>query len=274
MAEIIAISNQKGGVGKTTSTLNLGAAIHQLGHRVLLVDLDPQGSLTLSAGFVPDDLEKTIFQMFEEVLSLSSGGASKPDFAFVEDTKPVSFEQLPILTSEEGLQLIPSNIELSRADFVFSARPGGYVALRDLLQAADSHYDYILLDCPPSLGILTANGLVAANRVVIPLQADYLALKGVYLLLRTIADIRRSMNPQLKIGGVFITMADTRLIHTNDMIETTQTSFAGKVHVFKTIVRMNAPIKESPIAGQSILTYSPSSVGAQAYRDLALEIIG
>lgn len=258
MATIIAVANQKGGVGKTTSAMNLGAALQQMGRRVLLVDLDPQGSLTVALGFNPDSLEQTVYSVLKYVNE-------------VGDIETLA--ELPIQKTTEGLNLVPSNIELSKAELELLLKPGGYTALRDALRPAKAAYDYIFVDCPPSLGILTANALSAADQVIIPLQADFLALKGVYLLLDTISEIRRKVNRQLTIGGVFITMADTRLTHTKEMIATAQQVLSGKIRVFETIVRMNAPVKEAPIVGQSILTYDPTSTGAVSYRQLAKELV-
>lgn len=256
MAKIIAVANQKGGVGKTTSTLSLGAAFKELGNRVLLVDLDPQGSLTLAMGSDPETLEHTVYTALRDVA----------------EHEEVTRDNLHIIRSKEGIDLIPTNIELSQADIDLVREPLGIFALRDILQAV-SDYDYIFIDCPPSLGILTTNALAAANQVIIPLQADYLALKGVNLLLRTITKIQRRANRNLKIGGVFLTMADTRTLHTKEMIETTHSALDGKIPVFQTMIKMSVYLKEAPVSGQSILAYASDTNSAASYRQLAQEMI-
>lgn len=254
MAQIIAIANQKGGTGKTTTTLNLGAALREMGNRVLLIDMDPQASLTLAMGLDPDELETTIYTTLKNVVE--AGEMSSQEV---------------IVTTGEGLDLIPANIELSQADLDLVREPLGVYALRDVLSPITDAYDYILVDCPPSLGILTTNSLAAANQVIIPLQADYLALKGVNLLLRTITKIQRRANRRLQIAGVLLTMADLRTLHAREIIDTTRKAFDERVPVFKTLIKMSVRLKEAPIAGQSILAYADDTAGAVAYRELARE---
>ena len=257
MAQIIAIANQKGGTGKTTTTLNLGAALKEIENNVLLVDMDPQASLTLALGLNPDELEITIYTALKYVIEV---GEMHPEKV--------------IMTTDEGLDLIPSNIELSQADLDLVREPLGVYALRDVLRPVVDNYDYILVDCPPTLGILTTNGLAAADQVIIPLQADYLALKGVNLLLRTIAKIQRRANRRLKIAGVLLTMADLRTLHAREIIATTRQAFDERVPVFETVVKMSVRLKEAPITGQSILSYAGDTTGAIAYRQLARELTG
>ena len=257
MAQIIAIANQKGGTGKTTTTLNLGAALQEMGHSVLLVDMDPQASLTLALGLNPDDLETTIYTALTRVI----------------ETGEIDLAELNLIATDEGMDLIPANIELSQADLDLVREPLGVYALRDVLRPTADTYDYILVDCPPSLSILTTNGLAAAGQVIIPLQADYLALKGVNLLLRTITKIQRRANRNLQIAGVLLTIADLRTLHAREMITTTRQAFNERVFVFETVIRMSVQLKESPVTGRSVLAYASDTVGADAYRELARELV-
>lgn len=257
MAQIIAVANQKGGTGKTTTTLNLGAALQEMGNSVLLVDMDPQASLTLALGLNPDDLETTIYTALTRVI----------------ETGEIDPVELNIIATDEGMGLIPANIELSQADLDLVREPLGVYALRDVLRPTIATYDYILVDCPPSLGILTTNGLAAAGQVIIPLQADYLALKGVNLLLRTITKIQRRANRRLQIAGVLLTMADLRTLHAREMITTTRQAFNERVFVFEAVIRMSVQLKEAPITGRSVLAYASDTVGADAYRELARELV-
>lgn len=257
MAQIIAIANQKGGTGKTTTTLNLGAAFQEMGNKVLLIDMDPQASLTLALGLNPDDLETTIYTALTTVI----------------DSGEIDPMELDVVASDEGIGLIAANIELSQADLDLVREPLGVYALRDVLRPITDIYDYIFVDCPPSLGILTTNGLAAANQVIIPLQADYLALKGVNLLLKTITKIQRRANRRLQIAGVLLTMADLRTLHAREMIATTRQAFNERVFVFETVIRMSVQLKEAPITGQSVLAYASDTVGADAYRELARELV-
>ncbi|MBM4422847.1 MAG: ParA family protein [Chloroflexi bacterium] len=255
MTRTIAIANQKGGVGKTTTTVNLGAALVERGRRVLAVDLDPQASLTLALGHDADALPRTIYSAMM--------AAMKGEEASLADV---------LQPTEAGLDLLPASIELSQAELDLTREPLGIYALRDSLNGFADGYDYILLDCPPSLGILTANALAAAAEVVIPLQADYLALKGVDLLLRTIGKIQKRANTTLKVRGIVLTMADLRTLHAREVVEAARETFGQTVPVFDTIIHANVRLKEAPLIGQSILAYATDSPGAQGYRALAQEI--
>jgi chromosome partitioning protein len=228
---------------------------------VLLVDFDPQASLTLALGLNADDLSHTIY---EAMMATVQG-----DGANLESV---------VQRTEAGLDLLPANIELSQAELDLIREPLGIYALRDTLQSlissldSSAPYDYVLLDCPPSLGILTANALAAAGEVVIPLQADYLALKGVEMLLKTITKIQKRANPALTVRGIVLTMADLRTLHAREVVEAARETFGGSVPVFDTIIHTNVRLKEAPLTGQSILAYAADSPGAQGYRALAQEI--
>jgi chromosome partitioning protein len=257
MARIMAVANQKGGVGKTTSTLNLGAALQELGKSILLVDLDPQASLTMSVGLHPENLSQTIF----DVLSATINEEQTPTLGDI------------IIATPAGIDLAPANIELSGAELDLNKATMGELVLREVLSTVQERYDFILIDCPPSLGLLTINALSAANSVLIPLQADYLALKGVNLLMKTIATIQRKINRDLAIAGVFATMVDTRTLHAREVLTSVDKVLAGHVHIFNAVIKMNVRLKEAPITGESILRYATDSNVAKAYRDLAREVL-
>jgi chromosome partitioning protein len=257
MTRIIAIANQKGGVGKTTTTVNLGAALRERGRSALLVDLDPQASLTLALcgspnSPFPDEFPITIYH----ALMKATRGEDNP------------FDGA-VFTTPGGQPLIPATIELSAAEIDLIREPLGIFALRDCLAALPEAYDYILLDCPPSLGILTANALAAAGEVIIPLQADYLALRGVDLLLNTIAKLQKRANPSLTVLGVLLTLADLRTLHAREVVAAARANFGERIPVFEAIVPYSVRLKEAPLANASILEYANDTPAAEAYRKLA-----
>ncbi len=259
MTRIIAIANQKGGVGKTTTTLNLGDALRKRGRSVLLVDLDPQASLTLAMvgrptfGEGPDQFETTIYT----ALMRTMRGEAEPLDGAVRETP-------------SGLWLLPASIELSAAEMDLIREPLGVYALRDCLAALPSSaYDYVLVDCPPSLGILTTNGLAAAHEVLIPLQADYLALRGVDLLLTTLAKIQKRANPDLIVLGIVLTLADLRTLHAREVVAAAKAAFGERVPILDPIVPYSVRVKEAPLANASLLEYATDTPAAEAYRQLA-----
>jgi chromosome partitioning protein len=243
MSRVIAFANQKGGVAKTTTTLSIGAALCERGRDVLLVDLDPQGALTYSLGFDPDGMEETVNDVLLHRLPIEKAViAGRPD-------------------------LVPANIDLAGADVVLLAKTGReYIFERALRDVVDS-YDFVLIDCPPSLGILTINGLTSATEVVIPLQAEALSHRGVGQLLETIADIRRFTNPGLKVSGMVATMFDSRTRHAREVLEDVSTRYG--VRVLQPPVRKSIRFAEASRSGRPITEFAPSHPGAEAYRQLA-----
>jgi chromosome partitioning protein len=257
MPRIIAIANQKGGVGKTTTTVNLGAGLAERGRAVLVLDLDPQASLTLAlAGQPPGGQSEDCQGSIYTALMKAARGESGAFAGLVQMTR-------------SGLALVPASIELSAAELDLTREPLGVFALRDALRELPGAYDYVLLDCPPSLGILTANALAAAQGVVIPLQADYLALRGVDLLLATIAKMQKRANPELVVLGVLLTLADLRTLHAREVIAAARAAFGDRVPVFESVVQYSVRLKEAPLATASILEYASGAPAAAAYRMLA-----
>jgi len=245
MSKIITLSNHKGGVGKTTSAINLGAGLVSLGKKVLLIDLDPQANLSQSLGY--RDQELTIY------------GALKGE----QDLQPI--EVLP------GLDLIPSTLDLAGAEIELSAEAGREFILKELLEPLRASYDYLIIDSPPSLGLLTINAFTASNEVLIPLQSQYLALQGLTVLQGVIEKIQKRLNKGLMLGGVFITQYDKRKVLHREVLETLQGHLKGLL--LKTIIRDNIALAEAPAVGQDIFRYSSKSYGAEDYLALCKEVI-
>lgn len=250
-AHVIAMANQKGGVGKTTTTINLGAALAEQGRRVLLIDVDPQGSLGVGLGLDPHGRDATIYNL------LMQDGASL-DEALVE-------------TAVDDLHLLPANIDLAAAELLLVQEVAREQALQRLVERLRYRYDHILIDCPPSLGLLTINGLTAADGVIVPLECEYFALRGMSLLMQTLERVRDRLNPGLELEGIIATMFDRRTIHAREVLERVRDAFGDAV--YETPVTKTIRFAEAPVAGEPILTYSPRSRGAEAYRTLAKEVL-
>lgn len=249
--EIIAMANQKGGVGKTTTTISLGAALVEEGAKVLLVDFDPQGALSVGLGFNPNALEVTVYNLLLD--------------------PSISFDDTLHKSKVEGLDVLPANIDLSAAEIQLVSEVAREQLLKRALEPALGRYNYILIDCPPSLGLLTINALSAADAVLIPLECEYFALRGMALLMETIHKVQERLNPQLEVKGILPTMLDARTIHGREVLGRVTEAFGDKV--FKTVIRKTVRFAEAPVAGEPILTYAPRSAGAQEYRDLAREVL-
>lgn len=257
MARIYAICNQKGGVGKTVTAVSLGIGLAREGKRVLLVDVDAQGSLTASLGYQhPDQMEVTLATVMGQViqdLPLQPG--------------------MGILHHSEGVDLLPANIELSGLEVTLVNTMSRETVLRECLRGVQEQYDVILLDCCPSLGMLTINALAAADQVLIPVQANYLSIKGLEQLLRTISKVRRQINPNLDIAGILVTMADMRTIYTRDVIDLLHTTYDGKLKVFDSIIPASIRAAETSAEGRSIYLHDPAGKVSAAYAALTKEVM-
>ncbi|MCW2500076.1 MAG: partitioning or sporulation protein [Frankiales bacterium] len=250
-ARIIAMCNQKGGVGKTTSTINLGAALAELGRRVLLVDLDPQGALSVGLGVNPLQLDRTVYNLLMEA--------------------DVHVDDVMLKTNVAGMDLLPSNIDLSAAEVQLVNEVAREQTLLRALAPVVDDYDVILMDCQPSLGLLTVNALTAAHSVIIPLECEFFALRGVALLIQTIEKIKERLNPQLELEGILATMYDARTLHGREVLARVVEAFGDRV--FHTVITRTVRFPETTVAGEPITSYASSSVGATAYRDLAREVL-
>jgi chromosome partitioning protein len=250
-ARILAMCNQKGGVGKTTSTINLGAALAELGRRVLLVDLDPQGALSVGLGVNPLQLDRTVYNLLMQ--------------------DEVTVDDVMLKTNVAGMDLLPSNIDLSAAEVQLVNEVAREQTLLRALQPVIADYDIILMDCQPSLGLLTVNALTAAHGVIIPLECEFFALRGVALLIQTIEKIQERLNPQLELEGILATMYDARTVHGREVLARVVEAFGDRV--FHTVINRTVRFPETTVAGEPITSYASSSAGAAAYRDLAKEVL-
>ena len=246
-ARVIALANQKGGVAKTTTTLNLAVALKEKGKRVLIIDLDPQGNLTMSQGMNPDEISKSMFDVLVHRIPI----------------------QDVIVAAEVDIAV--SSIDLAGAELALSGMIGRERALEKALAPVKEGYDYVLMDTPPSLGLLTINAFVAADGIIVPVQCEYLSLRGLVQLQNTLEMIRENLNPGVEIQGILPTMYDRRTLHSREAVEILQENF-GEL-VFNTRIRKTVRYAEAPVKGQSVLAYDPSSEAAAMYRDLAKEVL-
>jgi chromosome partitioning protein len=254
--KVIAVINQKGGVGKTTTVANLGVCLAQEGKRVLLIDADPQGSLTLNLGIKdPDGLEETIAHLLREIVE---DGTVSPEMG--------------IIHNKEGVDLLPSNIELSGLETSLVNVMSREFVLREYISQVKDRYDYILIDCMPSLGMLSINALVAADSVIIPCQPNYLSTKGINLLLGSVLKVRRTINPKLRIDGILFTMVDGRTKNAKEIIESLRQTMGQNIRVFETEIPRSVRVAESSLMGQSVLSYDSGGKAAAAYRALTKEV--
>jgi chromosome partitioning protein len=247
VARVIALANQKGGVAKTTSTLNLAVAFAENGSKVLAVDLDPQGNLTMSQGLNPDTIERSMYDVLVHKLPIDQ------------------------VIHQSEVDLAVASIDLAGAELALSSMIGRERALEKALQPVLPTYDYVVIDTPPSLGLLTINALVAANGVIVPVQCEYLSLRGLVQLENTLSMIRENLNPDVGIEGILATMYDSRTLHSREALEILEENFGDLV--YKSRIRKTIRYAEAPVKGSSVLKYDPSGPAAQAYRDLAKEVL-
>ena len=247
LQRVIVFANQKGGVAKTTTTLNLAVAFKEQGFRVLVIDLDPQGNLTMSQGMNPDSIERSMFDVLVHRLPISE------------------------IIHPAEVDVAVSSIDLAGAELALSSMIGRERALEKSLLEVRDRYDFIMIDTPPSLGLLTINAFVAATGVIVPVQCEYLSLRGLVQLENTLAMVRENLNPDVKIEGILPTMFDRRTLHSREAVEILEESFGDLV--FKTRIRKTVRYAEAPVKGSSVLKYDPSGTAAEAYRELAKEVL-
>ncbi len=250
-AHVIALCNQKGGVGKTTTTINLGAALAEFGRRVLLVDFDPQGALSVGLGVAPHQLDRTAYNVLME--------------------RGVTVDEVLLKTGVPGMDLLPSNIDLSAAEVQLVGEVAREQALARVLRPVLGDYDFVLIDCQPSLGLLTVNALTAAHGVIVPLECEFFSLRGVALLIDTIDKVQERLNPDLKLDGILATMYDGRTLHGREVFARVVEAFGDAV--FDTVISRTVRFPETTVAGEPITTWAPTSAGAVAYRNLAREVL-
>ena len=250
-ARIIAMCNQKGGVGKTTSTINLAAALAEYGRRVLIVDFDPQGAASVGVGINPHELDKTIYNLLME--------------------RSVKVEDVLRHTSVPGLDLLPANIDLSAAEVQLVSEVARESILARVLRSITDSYDVVLIDCQPSLGLLTVNALTAAHGVVVPLECEFFALRGVAMLVETIEKVRDRLNPRLELDGILATKYDSRTLHSREVVARVAEAFGSRL--LHTVISRTVKFPDASVVAESILAYAPTSAGAAAYRQLARELI-
>ena len=254
--EVIAIANQKGGVGKTTTTFNLGVALKNQGKRVLVVDADPQGDLTTYMGYNESELKTTLAQLMESVIYDSQ-----------LDTKQA------ILNNAEGIDLIPSDLDLSATEAMLVNAMSREVTLRTILNNVKKDYDYVLIDCMPSLGMLTINALSCSDKVVIPVQDHFLAAKGMGHLLKTVSRVKRTINPNLEVGGILLTLVNKRTNLSKETIQDLKETYGRAIKLYDTQIPLAVKTAESTSRGKSIFKYDKNSKVATAYEDFAKEVL-
>jgi len=250
-ARVVAVCNQKGGVGKTTTTINLGAALAEFGRRVLLVDFDPQGALSVGLGIQPHELDYTVYNLLME--------------------RGTSASEVVVKTSVAGMELLPSNIDLSGAEVQLVHEVGREFVLGGVLEPLVPDYDVVLIDCQPSLGLLTVNALACSDGIIVPLECEYFAMRGVALLTDTIDKVSRRINPRLAMDGLLATMFDSRTLHSREVLHRVVDRFGDEV--FHTVISRTVRFPDATVAGEPITNFDPASAGASSYRELAKEVL-